>query len=151
MSGPIVIAVDMSDASEGAVAMGHQLAKQLGADVVLVHAFEPIPRVPMDLSLAGDYESMLRLQAQASMSQAQTLTTQTAERLRADGLTVKVVAAEGDPIDLIRDAADANDAQFVIVGSHGRKRFRRFVLGSVAQTLLQEAHWPVLVVPPKQA
>jgi nucleotide-binding universal stress UspA family protein len=45
-------------------------------------------------------------------------------------------------------AADL-DADLVVVGTHGRRGVRRFLLGSVAEGTVRLAHCPVLVVRPK--
>lgn len=37
-------------------------------------------------------------------------------------------------------------ADLLVIGSHGRKGFKKFFLGSVTQALLGEIHVPVLVV-----
>jgi nucleotide-binding universal stress UspA family protein len=46
------------------------------------------------------------------------------------------------------DYAKATHSNLIIVGTHGRKRLARAVLGSFAETLLLNAHTPVLVISP---
>src|SRR5690606_36675076 len=63
------------------------------------------------------------------------------------GLTVATQILEGFSIhDEIIGAAQNLGADLIIMGSHGRTGFKKFILGSVAQKVLGESHIPVLVV-----
>ncbi len=42
--------------------------------------------------------------------------------------------------------ADDHDVDLVVMGSHGRRGFRRILLGSVTEEVLRAGHWPVLTV-----
>ncbi|MDP3276152.1 MAG: universal stress protein [Deltaproteobacteria bacterium] len=55
----------------------------------------------------------------------------------------------GTPAEAIHQLAIDVDAELIIVGTHGRTGLRKLALGSVAQTLAQNAHCPVLVARPK--
>ncbi|MQA30814.1 MAG: hypothetical protein GEU82_13445 [Luteitalea sp.] len=60
-----------------------------------------------------------------------------------------VLAAEaGDPSRTIVDQAVAIPADLVVMGTHGRSGFERFMIGSVAEKVLRRAPCPVLAVPP---
>lgn len=48
-----------------------------------------------------------------------------------------------------RAAAEAAD--MIVMGTHGRSGFQRFLLGSIAERVLRTSHVPVLVVPPGAA
>ncbi len=56
----------------------------------------------------------------------------------------------GHPADEIVQLASEIDADLIVVGTHGRRGFRRLILGSVAERVLRLAHCPVLVVRPKE-
>ncbi|MFB6256013.1 MAG: universal stress protein [Haloplanus sp.] len=49
---------------------------------------------------------------------------------------------------VVRSSVTDNDADLVVVGAHGRTGFDRYVLGSVAETLVRTAPAPVLTVRP---
>jgi nucleotide-binding universal stress UspA family protein len=51
---------------------------------------------------------------------------------------------KGDPADQIAEAA--NDAQLLVIGSHGRRGVERFLLGSVSHAVLHHVSCPVLVI-----
>jgi nucleotide-binding universal stress UspA family protein len=54
------------------------------------------------------------------------------------------VIAIGNPVSTIIEAAD--EAAFIVLGSHGRSGFSRFFMGSVSDKILRTAHKPVLIV-----
>lgn len=43
-------------------------------------------------------------------------------------------------------AADAENADLIIVGSHGRSGVSRFLIGSVSDFVVRHAHCPVMVI-----
>lgn len=53
------------------------------------------------------------------------------------------------PAAEIAQLASDLDADLVVIGTHGRRGFRRLLLGSVAEAVVRLAHCPVLVVRPK--
>ncbi len=59
-----------------------------------------------------------------------------------------VVAEAGDPSAVIVDKALAGPADLIVMGTHGRRGFRRLLLGSVTEAVLHHAPCPVLTVPP---
>jgi nucleotide-binding universal stress UspA family protein len=69
-----------------------------------------------------------------------------AAELGAAGISATAASPEGDAATEIIAAAAAWDADLIVLGTHGRTGFRRFVLGSVARNVLHHAHASVLVV-----
>jgi nucleotide-binding universal stress UspA family protein len=65
------------------------------------------------------------------------------------GSSNAILAAEaGDAAKTIVDQTVAIPADLVVMGTHGRSGFERFMLGSVAENVLRRAPCPVLMVPP---
>ena len=73
-----------------------------------------------------------------------------AHRLRLQGLPVswRVVSGQGIA-NQIRKLADAEEADLLVVGTHGARGIQRLLLGSVADKVVRAATQPVLVVPCK--
>lgn len=57
---------------------------------------------------------------------------------------------EGYTADRILETAESWPADMIVVGSHGRKGFTRFLLGSVSQSIVSRANCSVEVVKVKQ-
>jgi nucleotide-binding universal stress UspA family protein len=55
----------------------------------------------------------------------------------------------GDASLVIVDEAVTKGVDLIVMGTHGRRGFKRLLLGSVAETVLREAPCPVLTVPPR--
>jgi nucleotide-binding universal stress UspA family protein len=70
-----------------------------------------------------------------------------AEVATAEGIPTHVALRVGGPVDEILAEADERDAGLMVIGTHGRGGFERWVLGSVCDKLLRKAPCPVLSVP----
>lgn len=62
-----------------------------------------------------------------------------------DEVPVSLHVRLGEPAATIKQVAVDYDADLVIVGTHGRKGLKRIVLGSVAESLVRDGQFPVLV------
>lgn len=63
------------------------------------------------------------------------------------GIPVEAKLLEGQVVHrVIIKEAETSKADLIVIGSHGRTGLKRLFLGSVAQSVLGEAHIPVLVV-----
>jgi nucleotide-binding universal stress UspA family protein len=66
-------------------------------------------------------------------------------RLEREGIQLTCGSPRGVPAVEILSTADAFHADLIVVGSHGRKRLERFLLGSVAENVAKHATCPVLI------
>jgi nucleotide-binding universal stress UspA family protein len=143
-SGPIVVGVDGSAASQPAVALAYQEASLRGAELVALHAWHDDLTVEVDergLIGADIDEASLRQIEQALVSEELAGYAQTYP-----DVVVRPIVRKGDPItELLELSADA---AMVIVGSRGRGGFKGSVLGSTGQALVAHADAPVVVVRP---
>ena len=133
----ILLATDLAAASEGAADEAIQLARDLRAELLLVSVIDggrgttvEVPPQRMDQ----------RRGAREVAAQALVL------RGRRAGVPVSFLVWEGDPGPAIVEAALAERVDLVVVGTRGRNRIERAVLGSVSDHVVRHAHCPVLVV-----
>jgi nucleotide-binding universal stress UspA family protein len=145
MYGSIVVGTDGSDTAKEAVRQAAELAKAVGASVLLVSAYEPVPEsrlrhertdVPADVSWMvnprEDVQSVLDAEA---------------DRIRQAGVSdVETYAREGDPADAILDVAEEKGADLIVVGNKGMTGAKRFLLGSVPNKVSHHAPCAVLIV-----
>lgn len=68
------------------------------------------------------------------------------EPLKARGLRTDTAVAEGNPAAQILSQARWLPADLIVMGTHGRGGFERWVLGSVTEKVLRKAECPVLTV-----
>jgi nucleotide-binding universal stress UspA family protein len=63
------------------------------------------------------------------------------------GLSVHLCIRSGDCVGHILDEARRGQSDLIVMGTHGRSAFERWVLGSVTDSVLRKAPCPVLAVP----
>jgi nucleotide-binding universal stress UspA family protein len=68
------------------------------------------------------------------------------ERVRKAGVRPQLLIWDGDPATCVLEAARAEGASRIVVGSHGRGRLGRALVGSVSAAVADEADCPVDVV-----
>jgi len=68
------------------------------------------------------------------------------KRARDAGARATFLVWEGDPAEAVLEAADAESADVIVLGSHGRGRLGRMILGSTSKRVTEGARCPVLVV-----
>lgn len=136
----IVVGVDGSSGSAAAVAFCARLAKSLGASVVAVLAREPMAEILPVLD-AGDWtEDASRDLAGWSAP------------LHAAGLTVEERLIQSrDAVGTIVTVAEDQEADVIVVGTHGLSDVTGLRLGGVATALLDRVELPVVLVPPEAA
>lgn len=137
----ILIPVDFSDTAAAAAEYGCELAARLGARVKLLHVFSPGIVATPDAVFAPTPEE-LRALAHAARTHLLSM----AEKLERDGLGIDCVAVEGIAADAIREVAERDHADLIVMGTHGRRGVSHLLLGSVAEQMMRHAPCPVLTV-----
>ena len=132
----ILLATDGSAASEQAGEQAIDLACQVGARLLVVSV---VPGTHGGGSAAGkeDGDSRDSLAARAQMI---------VQRAKAAGANSTFLIWEGEAGEAIIGAADSENADMIVVGSHGRSGVSRFFIGSVSDYVVRHAHCPVMVV-----
>lgn len=140
----VLATTDGSDFSFEALRRLHTLLPREGTEILLL-AIYPSPQAGA-LTMIGppyiDYAELSEQIRQETMG----FVAQGAEILRSQGFEVRTEVREGDPAATILDRADEEQAELIVVGSHGRSGLARFFLGSVSQRVVSHAHCSVLVV-----
>jgi nucleotide-binding universal stress UspA family protein len=139
--GLIMAAVDDSDPGRWAVSVAASFARVLGAEVVLVHVINPAACMCPDTAFVDAAEaarSRLLARADAALDRARTSI--------GPGVRVDQVVREGDAGPEIVAAAREWEADLLVVGTRGRSRLTNFILGSTAETVVREAHCPVVTI-----
>jgi nucleotide-binding universal stress UspA family protein len=138
----ILIATDLSDASNAVVPNGYGLLRPAGGRVELltVHvlgAAEDIVGTAAVVPLRPE-------EKEATAARLRGLAPREAE---ASGITTKVSVVEARfAVDAIIASAERLDVDLILVGSHGRSGFGRALLGSVAEEVARRSTRPVLIV-----
>jgi nucleotide-binding universal stress UspA family protein len=75
---------------------------------------------------------------------AQQVVQDTAQALAGPQFTVSTDVRQGDPMAVVCEEGKNHD--LIVIGSHGRKGFERFLLGSVSHGIVHRANTSVLVI-----
>ena len=138
----ILMPTDGSACSEAAIREGLGYAKALGAEVTFLYALEyptaTISAIPSTLAYEPELYEDLKTVAQEALERARSL----ADEAQVSARTV--LAERQQPIDAIHEAEKTHD--LVVMGTHGRRGFNRFMFGSVAEGALRRAEKPYLMI-----
>ncbi len=123
-TGPIAVAMDSSPAAQAALEVGIAIAaaRKMKSLIVYVCNAAPIPAA------------------------VNVLLERAAEVARNHGIATQVVVRDGDAADQLLAAAEEDDCCMMVMGTHGRSPLVRFVVGSVAMSVVERAHIPVVTV-----
>ncbi len=138
----IVVGIDGSEPAAAALATSVGLARSLGAEIVAVHAIPPpalseyrYGMLPVELDPAWRAEVRRQLEEEWCRP------------LEEAGVPYRTVERDGRPATVIREVADEEEADLVVVGRRGRGRVAELLLGSVSHELSHTCQRPLLLIP----
>jgi nucleotide-binding universal stress UspA family protein len=134
----IVLATDGSDHAERALGYARDLALRDGAEVIVVHAFEPIPGY-----LGVETKSEV---AARHVSAGREIADRAREQLMDAGVDVEAEVLQGPPAEAILRVAEGRGADLIVMGTRGRGSLTSLLLGSVSHHVLAHSKVPVMVV-----
>jgi nucleotide-binding universal stress UspA family protein len=135
----ILVPIDFSECSLEALQYSVVLARAFSARVVVLHVIDvsvrygldaipvPLPSAEITAKVAERVEEWV-------------------QRVARQGIEVAWHIELGVPFTEIRAAIDRHRADLVVMGTHGRRGVGHFMLGSVAERIVQRAPCPVLTV-----
>jgi nucleotide-binding universal stress UspA family protein len=144
----ILLSTDGSDVATKGVRHGIGLAKALNAKVTVITVTEPLPvgygsgDAPGWIAQEGfdSFEAVCKERAGKVLDEARAM----AEQI---GISVELLhVPNAHPATTIIETAKSRDCDLIVMGSHGRRGFRKLFLGSQTSEVLAEGNVPVLVV-----
>jgi nucleotide-binding universal stress UspA family protein len=141
----IILAIDDSQFSVDAVEEVAGMRWPPDTRIRVLSAVEPMTPPPAFELWYDAGGSLEQLQKQITR-RSEEVTARAADSLRESGLKAETVVRPGDPRSVIVDEATQWPADLIVVGSHGYTGIKRFLLGSVAHSVVSHAPCSVLVV-----
>lgn len=137
----ILMPTDGSPAADRAIEQGLELAKRLGSEVVFVHVLEnPLSvgyTTPEVVAYSSQLYDDLKLAGQKVLAAA------TAKATSAGVPFTTKLVEDLDPVEAI--SQEEAECDLVVMGTHGRRGFNRWVFGSVAEGALRRSTKPFLL------
>ena len=139
----ILCPVDFGELSAHALRHANLLAGCGNAKVIAIYAnwFE----APAYFT-AGRVEELQKQYRGAFAEAERSLRAFVDSTLGENAVNVEIRVVEALPADGIRELAANTDADLVVMGTHGRSGFNRWMLGSVTERILRESRVPLLTV-----
>ncbi|MBT8488795.1 MAG: universal stress protein [Gemmatimonadetes bacterium] len=140
MYNKIMVPLDGSTFSEGALPMAMRLAERTGAGLHVVTVFEPVSSFT-----SSNWEAATRRWGELYLGNIE-------GRLRGaipGGLTTALL--QGSPSQALTDEARRAGADLTVMATHGRGTVARAWLGSVADEFSRTHHGPVLLIRPGES
>jgi nucleotide-binding universal stress UspA family protein len=131
----ILLATDLSPSALDAALYAMELASQLEAQLVIASVIDVVAPIPA----LGPRIDQIRAEREAGVQAL-------VARARGVGARATFLVWQGDPGPTILSAAEAERADLIVIGTHGREGVSRLLLGSVSDHVVRQARCPVLVV-----
>ena len=143
--GRILLPTDGSELSKSAVDEAAALGKHLGQSVVLVRSVFP----EAELAPTAGYDAVYAPEIYDELSRsleddARKSLDAMAQIVRDKGAEVEILLMHGPAAQTIESVARPDD--LIVMSSHGRSGFKRWLIGSVAEKLVRTAPCPVMLV-----
>jgi nucleotide-binding universal stress UspA family protein len=136
----IAVPVDFSEASAKALRYGLSLALEMEARLTLAHVIPFAPALAYVYPLEGRQVSDAEIEG-VRLKLEELIPTGYRDAVRAN-----FIVKAGDVQDELLSLIAAETPDLVAMGTHGRRRFQRWILGSVTESLLRRARVPILTV-----
>lgn len=149
----VLIAIDYHPVSEKVTDAGYDLAKNLNAEVCLIHVLADVgfygAQYPTFMGYDGytgmgpdlDLAMEMRNIAEDFMDKAR-------QHLGDD--SVKIHLAEGDTVKTLLEYSREWGASVLVMGTHSHSVLEKLLLGTVAEKILEKTKIPVYLVPVKK-
>jgi nucleotide-binding universal stress UspA family protein len=130
----ILLATDGSAEAQLAATTAADLAKSTGSELHVVHVGEFLPTILAQTEAEPEREARELLEEQVRRVEGAGGTV--------EGTHLRLGRADEEIVDL----AHSMGAGLIVMGSRGRGRIRRALMGSVSDSVVRHAHCPVTIV-----
>jgi len=135
----IICTTDFSDLANRAIPFAVSLAKEFGAKLYFCHV--------IGLPSSAVYGEILLDPTEQQDKAVRYAQEQLGSLIDPQPVEWEALIATGHTADEISRLAEVKSADLVIVATHGRSGFKRFLLGSVTERLMRTLPCPLLIIP----
>jgi nucleotide-binding universal stress UspA family protein len=148
----VLIALDYDPPAQKIAESGFELAKAMGAQVILLHVVaEPVYYSSLNYSPIMGYDGfsnldVVQVATEAEMKKAAGEYLEKSKEHLGDS-SIQTIVKEGDFAKSILSSASELGADIIVMGSHGRRGLDKILLGSVAEQVLHKSDLPLYIIP----
>lgn len=151
----ILYATDLSDNARYAFSYAASLADRYDAQVTVLHVLEDVSTAfNMHISSYMGEQEWSQLQVEKESALLDTISerlnefcNEAREEMSSCKFIVeKILAVKGVPAEEILNQAEANDADMIVMGTHGYGVFKDALMGGTARRVVRRSTKPVMVV-----
>ena len=142
----ILVPLDGSPLAEAVLPHAKALAQSEGAQLVLLRvAADPGAEFAFsDPAIANDMVQQMESETQKYMSEL-------SATLAGEGYKSQTLIREGPIAETILAVADELKADVIAMSTHGHSGMRRWLMGSIADRVVNHSHVPVMLIRPSQS
>ena len=145
----ILFATDGSDSASNAAGMLTRFPFPVDRSAVVMTVFDSkLLAVGKHLDLDESQNRVIKEAEQTLREDIDQLLADNASRLKDAGWVCSTESRMGNPAEEIIKTADELQPDMIVLGSHGHKGVKHFLLGGVSDRVLRHAHCSVLIVKP---
>jgi len=139
----ILISTDGSDSSMRAAEYGVNIAKLLGAQVTVIYVIDAVVLDEARALFKADEHEDVEIKLKQAGQRYINYVLGIAEK---EGIKAASLLTKGRPYEQIVNLAKESNVDLIVMGTHGRRGTERFLIGSVAERVIEYSPCPVLVV-----
>jgi nucleotide-binding universal stress UspA family protein len=138
----ILVPLDGSKLAEQALPYAEALAEKFNSELILLWVIQPLPMTSAEYGAPG-YDTFL----ETAQAEAQTYLDKHQQGYQHRHISTQATVLTSTSVaEAIIKAAIEFKAEVIVKTTHGRSGLSRFIYGSVATKVLQEAPCPVLLI-----
>jgi len=137
----MLVPLDGSELSEIVFPYAEELAGRLDLEVILLHVHSSEEREAAPL-----YQAYIEHKVDILKSQSEEVLKKTGAGAKRTPVKVRGEVTSGYPAEEILRYADENNIDLILMATHGRSGIKRWVMGSVAEKVLQASKAPIWLV-----
>jgi nucleotide-binding universal stress UspA family protein len=141
----ILCPTDFSEPSCEAIKAANELALHFAAELSIVNVVAPIPTLDVPASVPAGGFNIAQYEQELEDSAKRAIHKIVDEKISKE-VSVHPIVVVGEAAHQIVQIAEETEADLIVIATHGRTGWRRFLFGSVAERVVRLATCPVLTI-----
>ncbi|RLI74182.1 universal stress protein [Archaeoglobales archaeon] len=142
----ILVATDGSEYARKGLEYALSMALMNGGEIILLHVIPYIPESKPTIWTSPKVEVRDKKYVEELYKEAEKLLNDELERISTENVKTTKWIEFGEPAEKILEVADKANADLIVIGVRGKSTWKKIILGSVSDKVLDKAKIPVLVI-----